>query len=210
MGILRPAWGRVPDRRAHSDSDLEIINSGRITTDGDLSIGIFFGVTPFEYIPAFDGIITNSGTIETEGDGAAGIVIIGDRHHLTNSGRISTDGGVFDRGPLGLVSAAGVIVSGDDAIVENTRSGVIRSDDAASAAVELNVEELAGVPAAGLSARLENSGMIRGDSIAVLGGDGEETVINHGRIVGNVDLGGGADTFRLRQGRQGAGRRVSR
>ena len=120
--------------------------------------------------------------------------MIGDRHHLTNSGRISTDGGVFDRGPLGLVSAAGVIVSGDDALVENTRSGVIRSDDAASAAVELNVED-SGAPAAGLSARLENAGLIRGAGIAVLGGDGEETVINHGCIVGDVDLGDGADTF---------------
>ena len=88
------------------------------------------------------------------------------------------------------MSAAGVIVSGDDTLVENTRSGVIRSDDAASAAVELNVEELAGAPAAGLSARLENAGLI-----PVLGGDGEETVINHGRIVGDVDLGDGADTF---------------
>ena len=182
--------------------DLEIINSGRITTDGDLSIGIFFGVTPFEYIPAFDGVIANSGTIATKGDGAAGIVVIGDGHGLTNSGRISTDGGVFDRGPLGLVSAAGVIVSGDDALVENTRSGVIRSDDAASAAVELNVEELAGAPAAGLSARLENAGLIRSAGIAVLGGDGEETVINHGRIAGDVDLGDGADTFVFGKGGQ--------
>jgi len=88
-----------------------------------------------------------------------------------------------------------VIVSGDDTLVENTRSGVIRSDDAASAAIELNVEEMAGAPAAGLSARLENDGLIRGAGIAVLGGDGEETVINHGRIAGDVDLGDGADTF---------------
>ena len=121
--------------------------------------------------------------------------MIGDRHHLTNSGRISTDGGVFDRGPLGLLSAAGVIVSGDDALVENAQSGVIRSDDPASAAVELNVEELAGAPVAGLSARLENAGLIRGAGIAILGGDGEETVINHGRIAGDVVLGDGADTF---------------
>jgi hypothetical protein len=176
-------------------SDLEIINSGRISTDGDLSIGMFLGVTPFEYRPALDGIIVNRGAIETEGDGAAGVFVIGDGHHVTNSGRISTDGGVFDRGPLGLVSAAGVIVSGDQALVENTRSGLIRSDDAASAAVELNVGEFAGVPAADLSARLENSGLIRSAGIAVLGGVGEETVINHGRIVGDVVLGDGADNF---------------
>jgi hypothetical protein len=176
-------------------SDLEIINSGRISTDGDLSIGMFLGVAPFEYRPTLDGTIVNRGTIETEGDGAAGVFVIGDGNHVTNSGRISTDGGVFDRGPLGLVRAAGVIVSGDQALVENTRSGIIRSEDAASAAVELNVQEFAGAPAADLSARLENSGLIRGAGIAVLGGAGQETVVNHGRIVGDVVLGDGADSF---------------
>ena len=97
--------------------------------------------------------------------------------------------------PLGLVSAAGVIVSGDQALVENTKSGLIRSEDAASAAVELNVQEFAGAPAADLSARLENSGLIRSAGIAILGGAGQETVINHGRIVGDVVLGDGADSF---------------
>jgi hypothetical protein len=194
-GFLSSGMGAGGGPPGTSGLDLEIVNSGRITTDGDLSVGVFFGVTPFEYIPAFDGTIVNCGTIETEGDGAAGAVVIGDRHHLINSGRISTDGGVFDRGPLGLLSAAGVIVSGDDALIENTRSGVIRSDDAASAAVELNAEELAGAPAADLSSRLENAGMIRGAGNAVLGGDGQETVINHGHIAGDVVLGDGADTF---------------
>jgi hypothetical protein len=175
--------------------DLEIVNIGGISTDGDLSIGIFFGVTPFEYIPAFDGTITNRGTIKTEGDGAAGVLMVGDGHHLTNDGRISTDGGVFDRGPLGLLGAAGVVVSGDDALVRNTRSGVIRSEHAASAAIELNVQEFSGVPAASLSAQLENYGLIWGADVAILGGAAEETVINNGRIVGDVALGDGADTF---------------
>jgi hypothetical protein len=67
------------------------------------------------------------------------------------------------------VSAAGVIVSGDQAVVENTRSGLIRSE--------------------------ENSGLIRSAGIAILGGAGQETVINHGRIVGDVVLGDGADSF---------------
>jgi hypothetical protein len=181
-------------------SDLELINAGRISTDGDLGIGMFLGVTPFEYRPAFDGAIVNRGAIETEGDGAAGVFVVGDGHHVTNSGRISTDGGVFDRGPLGLVSAAGIIVSGDEALVENTRSGVIRSENAASAAIELNAQEFAGPAAADLSARLENDGLIRGAGIAILGGAGEETVINHGRIIGDVVLGDGADSFTFGKG----------
>jgi hypothetical protein len=120
--------------------------------------------------------------------------MIGDGHHLTNSGRITTDGGTF-LGPPVELRAAGVLVSGDDALVENTRSGIIESMNSASAAVELNVL----LPAEGMSSTLENFGRIEGD-VAVLGGAGEETVINHGRIVGNVDLGGGNDTFVFAKG----------
>ena len=46
-----------------------------------------------------------------------------------------------------------------------------------------------------MSSQLENFGLIRGAGTAVLGGAGQETVINYGRIVGDVVLGDGADTF---------------
>jgi hypothetical protein len=46
-----------------------------------------------------------------------------------------------------------------------------------------------------MSARLENRGLIKGAEVAILGGGGEETVINHGRIVGDVVLGDGDDTY---------------
>lgn len=52
-----------------------------------------------------------------------------------------------------------------------------------------------GLPASNTSSRLENFGVISGAADAVLGGAGNETVINHGRIVGDVDLGAGDDTF---------------
>ena len=68
--------------------------------------------------------------------------------------------------------------------MENSRSGVIESKDAASAAVELNVLERPCLPVAGMSSTLENFGLIKGAGVAVLGGAGEENVINHGRIVG--------------------------
>src|SRR5262249_39331487 len=91
--------------------------------------------------------------------------------------------------------AAGVVVSGDAALVENARGGVIESLNADSAAVELNVLERDGLSNAATSSTLENFGLIEGAAVAVLGGAGAETVINHGRIVGDVDLGAGADTF---------------
>ena len=153
---------------------------------------------------AVAGSIVNTGVIETDGDGAAGVLMLGDGHHLTNSGRITTDGDAFEDEGVGLLHAAGVLVSGDDAIVENARKGVIESRDIASAAVELNVER-EGFPTADMSSRLENFGFIKGAAVAVLGGDGQETVVNHGRIVGDVLLDDGDDTFVFGNGGSVAG-----
>jgi hypothetical protein len=172
-----------------------VLNAGHIGTTGDLAFGIAIGVGRFAYIAAGSDEITNSGTINTHGDGAAGIILVGDDHHLINSGRITAAGGAFDSEAHGLVHAAGVLVSGNGVLVENTLSGVIRSSDSASAAVELNVLERDGFPTADMASQLENFGLITAPSVAVLGGAGEETVVNHGRIVGDVDLGGGDDLF---------------
>ena len=159
-------------------------------------MGIAIGLDGFGFAAAGDDEIANRGIIETQGDGAAGVIMVGDGHHLTNSGRITTAGGAFDSADVGAVfRAAGVVVSGDEAVVENTRSGVIESKNADSAAVELNVLERDGLPAADMASRLENFGLIKGADVAVLGDAGKEIVINHGRIVGDVELGGGADTF---------------
>jgi hypothetical protein len=124
--------------------------------------------------------------------------------------RITTDGGAFVGDPVGEMRAAGVVVSGDEAVVENTRTGIIESKNAASAAVELNVLERDGFPTADLSSSLENFGLIKGAGVAVLGGAGEETVVNHGHIVGDVDLGRRRGHIRIRQGRHAGRRSLSR
>jgi hypothetical protein len=176
-------------------SDNEILNAGRIVTRGEASEGVV--LAGFGQI---NGSVINRGVIDTEGNGAAGVLMVGDGVHLANSGRIITDGGLSSV-PAGPLSAAGVLVSGDDAVVENTRSGTIMSENGGSPAVELNLHVLQsykgipGPPTSTMSAHLENSGLIQGASVAILGGDGQETVLNRGRIVGDVDLGDGADTF---------------
>jgi hypothetical protein len=191
------ALGRVP--LGELGLDFDIMNAGHIATEGDLATGVTLGLGRFGLGNAANGQIVNSGVIETEGDGAAGVLMIGDGHHLTNSGRITSDGGEFffnaSLGPDFLVRAAGAAVSGDDALIENTRTGVIESQNADSAAVELNVLERDGLSNADTSSLLENFGLIKGANVAILGGVGQETVINHGTIVGDVDLGDGADTF---------------
>jgi hypothetical protein len=121
--------------------------------------------------------------------------MFGNGNHLINSGSIVTDGAASPEDGVGLLTAAGVLVSGDDAVVQNTRTGSIESKNAASPAVELNVVEQSGMPAADTSSTLENFGFIKAPAVAVLGGTGQETVVNHGQIVGDVVLGDGADTF---------------
>src|SRR5262245_25729968 len=196
------ALGRIPF--GELGLDFEIVNAGRITTEGGL--GVTLGLGRFGIANAANGQIVNSGVIETHGDGAGGVAMIGDGHHLTNSGRITADGGAFDNATLGVtLHAAAVLVSGDAALVENTRTGVIESQNAASAAVELNVVERDGLSNADTSSLLENFGLIKGADVAVLGGAGQETVVNHGSIVGDVVLGDGADTFVFGKGGSLAG-----
>src|SRR5262249_25293421 len=175
-----------------------MLNAGHIITDGNFAIGVSLGLSRGGLGPATDGQVVNSGVVETDGDGAAGVVMIGDGHHMTNSGQITTNGGAFDFISdtfAAVLHGAGVLVSGDDAIVDNARTGVIESKNASSAAVELNILERSGLTNANTSSTLENFGLIKGAAVAVLGGAGQETVINHGRIEGNVVLGDGADEF---------------
>ena len=140
--------------------------------------------------------------VETEGDGAAGVVMIGDGHHLINSGRITTDGGAFDSEAMVYCAQRVCSCQETTRCVENTRKGIIRSENADSAAVELNVLERDGLSNADTSSTLENFGLIEGPMSRSSAVPAQETVINHGRIVGDVDLGGGADTFVSRQRRR--------
>jgi hypothetical protein len=174
--------------------NINVVNGGYINTEGDLAIGVALGLPIVPPGTATDASIVNTGAIESHGDGAAGVLIFGDGNHLTNSGQITTNGGAADAG-VATLHAAGVVVSGDGTLVENASSGVIESNNDASAAVELNALKQNGLNNAKTSATLENYGVVKGASVAVLGGDGAEIVINHGHITGDVILGGGPDTF---------------
>jgi hypothetical protein len=198
--LRQPAGIAMYARGGFADQP-HIVNAGHIVVDNQgmpngemMGIGVGLGAG---HAVSRDGTIENRGLIEARGDGAAGVKMtgfpdggrVGDIYHLTNTGRITTDGAtLFD-----FQSAAGVVVSADDAVIDNTRSGIIESKNATTAAVELNVHVFG--PIAGLSSLLENEGTLKGVGIAVLGAEGEETVINRGRIIGDVDLGDGNDTF---------------
>ncbi len=193
-GLIQTHGSFTIGMEARFADTVDLVNDGRIVTQGDLAIGVALGLRSAGFGPAANGEIVNRGLIFTQGDGAAGVIIADDGDHLINSGRITANGGAIDS--LGVTfHAAGVVVSGDGAIIENTLTGVIESKSATSAAVELNVVERDGFPVASMHSELDNFGLIRGDSVAVLGGAGHELVINHGQIVGDVVLGDGNDVF---------------
>ena len=180
-------------------TDLHVVNSGQISVDGTSSFGVALGLAlpnPFNVeFSASDSLVSNSGSITTLGDGAAAVVLVGDGHELINSGKLTANGGTATSDLLGSVRASGVLVSGDGVSIENERIGTITSNHAGSAAIELNVITRNGVDNAELSSVVENWGLIKGVDVAISGGDGHESVINHGRIVGDVVLGFGSDTF---------------
>lgn len=187
-------------------TDLHVVNSGQISVDGTSSFGVALGLAlpnPFGVeFSASHGLVSNSGSIRTEGDGSAAIVMVGNGHDLVNSGEVTANGGIATSDLLGPVRASGVLAAGDNVSIENERTGTITSKHAGSAAIELNHD---GAANALLSSLVNNWGLIKGVDVAISGGDGQETVINHGRIVGDVVLGDGADTFVFGKGGTVAG-----
>jgi hypothetical protein len=175
---------------AAGDIGAGVRNTGTIIMQGDgLGLNVETGV---------DGEAVNAGSIRTEGDGAAGLFLTSalSGGEVTNSGSIETFGGLFD-----TFEAAGIHARGLDVLVRNTRTGSIETHDPDSPAVVLNIRDSSAlgfrpaIIAADTQSRLENDGLIQAVQTAVLGGAGDETVINRGLIIGDVSLGSGDDTY---------------
>ena len=182
FGTIEAVAGGI-GMRALGDVGPQARNTGTIFTQGDFGDGL-------NVQAGADGEAVNSGSIRTEGDGAAGVFIVSSiAGQVTNSGSIETVGGV-----LGIFAAAGVDAAGLDVLVHNTRTGSIETHDPSSPAVSLNIRDVEpasfrpGFLAADTQARLENEGLIRADQTAVLGGAGDETVINRGGSSATLSL----------------------
>jgi uncharacterized protein with beta-barrel porin domain len=193
------AGGRPWGTEYTANPGLTVISRGHIsaTNNSTGSCAIFAAGAAFE----------NAGTITTaSGPGAwSSPVAVCYGGTVTNSGTIRTDGGYgiigsgtfVNRGTLtdiagsdgsGVINVATVVNSGtivtDQAAIESGMSGV---DITNSGTLESRVGTAVGL---GLDGRLTNeaSGTIRASETAIWGVRGE--VINRGRIIGDVDLGG--------------------
>jgi len=151
-----------------------IINGGEINvvrSDGTMGSngGIVLGGT--------DNTIINRGNISSAESFFQGITIIGDNNSILNSGNVDS---------AGAANCMGVWLLGDGNVVRNEGNIVVDSE----------VYFDFGILVWGFDSRIENFGVIQAKE-AIFGSliAGPTTVVNHGTIMGTVELGFSEDVY---------------
>jgi Ca2+-binding RTX toxin-like protein len=128
------------------------------------------------------GSITVTGARAGAPNSGYGVLFDASGHHLNNTGRIETF----------VTGKAGVIVNQANGTGTIVNTGLIFALDGPAVAAN----EAAG------TIRVDNSGTLHseGGGVAVLLGAGGDTVVNTGRILGNVETRDGSDLIDLRAG----------
>lgn len=142
-----------------------------------------------EALQATKIVLGRASGIETD---SLGLLVFGNHAEITNRGDIAAAQGLFYFGKNGTIENSGNIESGSVGVtlagkqISLHNTGFI-SGPTAVAMIGQEGERLL----------LRNDGFLVGER-AVIGGDGEDTVINNGGIRGNVSLGGGNDIYRAK------------
>ncbi len=188
--------------RAGSNDTLMLSSIGNITTTGNGARGIAASTTP-------NGALTLSsiGNISTSGSGSHGIFAGNDIGKVTvlSVGNITTSGngsnGIQARSTNSDVS---VVTSGDIAASGNGSIGVSLSSGSGDLSATVASGSVTGGSGAGVGVKFTGGGtnMLRNfgtvsalSGLAISGDVGDETVNNHGTVIGNVDLGAGSNAF---------------
>ena len=193
-------------RAVNIDGDgVTLNNSGTIVGTGDQRNG-----TVYADSTANDFAVNNtrSGTIDAgRGNDGSGVSLqTGDTDGETVNGSVNNDGTIRGRGDAteGNGVGDGVRLFGGG-VAENvtfngdiTNSGRIRASADSDEAVGISVED--GITVDG---EIRNTGTIRANETAIdaAAAGGDVSVVNSGRIVGDVELSAGNDTFDGSQGR---------
>jgi Ca2+-binding RTX toxin-like protein len=199
------ADGRVFDIKGHVTStadagaDLFIGSSGNVSGTKNTSItvestGVLTAKNDCILGNGIDFAVDNAGTISSSA--FYGIALNGSGLTINNTGSVSGSySGIYSASGDLDVTNSGHIESSDGSGIglyhSNTieNSGTIEITNDAHAAISWYSDGAA-------KNVLDNSGKISAPVTAIYGNHGSETVINSGKIVGNVDLNGGDDVFR--------------
>lgn len=160
---------------ASGGQDLDIDNSGRLDARG--------AVDAVTLLLHTNNQIVNTGVISARADQATGLAVLaGPAGQLDNSGLIIARGGA---------SACAVSIYFDEGGYQLTNSGHIVAVDAGGHSLAIYLQpHHDGAPAS----VIDNSGTIRADvALRVAAGFGDVVVDNSGKLIGEIDLGYGAD-----------------
>jgi len=139
-----------------------------------------------------DQTVTNAGLLD-------GQVLIGAGHHdITNTGTIRTTGIAISWSGDDVAFANDGTVTGGMAAIQLTNSTTTVTLGEHS--IVSGKDGFERINDAGLASRTVNNGTITGTNQSFTGDDGNETVINHGKMTGEIRLYGGNDVFDNRGG----------
>lgn len=177
------------------DSDVSgntLVNNGHVTANnGEHTITFFLDGEGTNVTNSKSGVINgltgvrlggdqqtmvNDGLISTSEEG---IMIFGKRSHVTNHGDIVTGGTSID------------LIDCNHSIIDNAADGKIKSTGGTGISFSTDP---------GTSITFRNEGVVTSKFDAISGSDGNDKVINHGTINGNVSLGNGNNLFDTRGG----------
>jgi Ca2+-binding RTX toxin-like protein len=137
--------------------------------------------------------VATSGRIDS---GGRAIELYASNHLIENDGKISGTNGIRSSGADGVIDNSGEIIGTGAGIVVNGPHRVLNSGTISGGeyGIVLNDSDAG-------SGFVSNRGMIKGGGDAIQASDGDDKVVNSGTIKGDVELGGGEDTFVFKGGK---------
>jgi hypothetical protein len=171
-------------------------HDNKIVINGDITVTDFIKMNDYRAIALFgdDTQLTIGKDSKVTSD--YGVTFSSEGGRMTNNGIIDTvnQGVTLSEAKVTLINSGlidgntAVQSFGDKARIVNSANGEIEGS--------IHAVSMIGVG----SSRLENDGVLRGDAAAFYGGEGKNHVVNTGKMVGDVELGAGNDTFDNRGG----------
>lgn len=167
------------------------VAEGKVITSADygIAIGSLVKKQAFEIAGRIDTTL-DAVRIGTSGEHAQPVDF-----RIGKTGEILSDAnGINTYGEGHVIRNAGTIEAAEDGILTHGKVTVINSGEI-SGHNGIDLYQFGGV-----SGTVKNSGTITGENLSIYGGSQSERVVNSGNLIGDVDLGGQADTFVFKGG----------